>query len=110
MMARLLAAMPPAARLILLGDKDQLASVEAGAVLGDICALLRAAHRGATHPPGLQAVTGYELPARERGMARLIHCAIASAGYKSWRFHTGSGIGQLAAAVNRLGRGSRVLR
>ena len=37
MMERLLAAVPEHARLILLGDKDQLASVEAGAVLGDIC-------------------------------------------------------------------------
>jgi exodeoxyribonuclease V alpha subunit len=37
LMARLFAATPPAARLILLGDPDQLASVEAGAVLGDIC-------------------------------------------------------------------------
>ena len=30
-------ALPAAGRLILLGDRDQLASVEAGAVLGDIC-------------------------------------------------------------------------
>jgi exodeoxyribonuclease V alpha subunit len=30
-------AVPPAAKLILLGDRDQLASVEAGALLGDIC-------------------------------------------------------------------------
>lgn len=37
MMAALLAALPPTARLVLLGDKDQLASVEAGAVLGDLC-------------------------------------------------------------------------
>ena len=37
MMASVCAALPPQARLILLGDKDQLASVEAGAVLGDIC-------------------------------------------------------------------------
>jgi exodeoxyribonuclease V alpha subunit len=37
MMAALLAALPPQATLILLGDKDQLASVEAGAVLGDLC-------------------------------------------------------------------------
>ena len=36
MMSALLQAMPPGARLILLGDKDQLASVEAGAVLGDL--------------------------------------------------------------------------
>ena len=36
MMARLLEALPPAARLVLVGDPDQLASVEAGAVLGDL--------------------------------------------------------------------------
>ena len=36
MMARLLEAVRPTARLVLVGDPDQLASVEAGAVLGDI--------------------------------------------------------------------------
>ncbi len=38
MMAALLQALPPTARLVLLGDRDQLASVEAGAVMGDLCA------------------------------------------------------------------------
>jgi exodeoxyribonuclease V alpha subunit len=38
LLARLVRALSPTARLILLGDKDQLASVEAGAVLGDLCA------------------------------------------------------------------------
>ncbi|WP_299572163.1 exodeoxyribonuclease V subunit alpha [uncultured Shewanella sp.] len=37
MMHKLLNALPNKARLILLGDQDQLASVEAGAVLADIC-------------------------------------------------------------------------
>ncbi|MCK9188760.1 exodeoxyribonuclease V subunit alpha [Acidithiobacillus sp.] len=37
MMAALLRALPPSARLILLGDQDQLASVEAGAVLAELC-------------------------------------------------------------------------
>jgi exodeoxyribonuclease V alpha subunit len=37
MMAQLLEALPPDARIVLLGDQDQLASVEAGAVLGDLC-------------------------------------------------------------------------
>src|SRR5206468_3279850 len=36
MTARLLEAIRPQARLVLVGDADQLASVEAGAVLGDI--------------------------------------------------------------------------
>lgn len=38
MMARLLEAVRPEARLVLIGDPGQLASVEAGAVLGDIVA------------------------------------------------------------------------
>jgi exodeoxyribonuclease V alpha subunit len=37
LMAKTVQALPENARLILLGDRDQLASVEAGAVLGDIC-------------------------------------------------------------------------
>ncbi|MBE0507048.1 MAG: exodeoxyribonuclease V subunit alpha [Marinospirillum sp.] len=37
MLARLMAALTPQTRLVLLGDKDQLASVEAGSVLGDLC-------------------------------------------------------------------------
>jgi exodeoxyribonuclease V alpha subunit len=36
MMARLLEALRPTTRLVLVGDPDQLASVEAGAVLGDL--------------------------------------------------------------------------
>jgi exodeoxyribonuclease V alpha subunit len=38
LMARLLEALRPSARLVLVGDPDQLASVEAGAVLGDLVA------------------------------------------------------------------------
>ncbi|MBU6270983.1 MAG: exodeoxyribonuclease V subunit alpha [Betaproteobacteria bacterium] len=37
MMALLLDALPAHARVVLLGDRDQLASVEAGAVMGDLC-------------------------------------------------------------------------
>lgn len=37
LMARLLKAVPSHARLVLLGDKDQLASVEAGAVMAQLC-------------------------------------------------------------------------
>lgn len=39
LMTKLLEALKPKCRLILIGDKDQLASVEAGSVLGDICSL-----------------------------------------------------------------------
>ncbi|HEX8387019.1 MAG TPA: exodeoxyribonuclease V subunit alpha [Rubricoccaceae bacterium] len=37
--AALVAAVRPGARLVLLGDRDQLPSVEAGAVFGDVCAV-----------------------------------------------------------------------
>ncbi|WP_426594998.1 exodeoxyribonuclease V subunit alpha [Cellulomonas sp. McL0617] len=40
LMARLTDALRPTARLVLVGDPDQLASVEAGAVLGDLVAAL----------------------------------------------------------------------
>jgi exodeoxyribonuclease V alpha subunit len=43
LMAKLIAAVRPEARLILLGDRDQLASVEAGSVLADICAAAESA-------------------------------------------------------------------
>ncbi len=55
LMAKLLAAVPPRARLILLGDRDQLASVEAGNVLADICA---AAESARPNEPLLGAVVG----------------------------------------------------
>lgn len=38
MFAKLLEACSPDTRLLLLGDKDQLASVESGSLLGDLCA------------------------------------------------------------------------
>ena len=48
MMTKLVEAVPEGARLILLGDKDQLASVEAGAVLGNLCEAPRLAGRVST--------------------------------------------------------------
>ncbi|MGN6240279.1 MAG: exodeoxyribonuclease V subunit alpha, partial [Cellulosimicrobium cellulans] len=50
LMARLLEALRPDARLVLVGDPDQLASVEAGAVLGDLV------HREPVAPPATAAV------------------------------------------------------
>ena len=40
LMSKLVMAMRPDARLILLGDKDQLASVESGVILADLCQAL----------------------------------------------------------------------
>jgi exodeoxyribonuclease V alpha subunit len=41
LMSKLVDAVPRGARLVLVGDRDQLASVEAGSVLGDICGPVR---------------------------------------------------------------------
>jgi exodeoxyribonuclease V alpha subunit len=61
LMAALLQALPPSARLILLGDKDQLASVEAGAVLGDLCQGAGAGQYDAATARYAQALTGCSL-------------------------------------------------
>ncbi|MFY8178805.1 MAG: AAA family ATPase, partial [Limnohabitans sp.] len=60
MMARLLQAVPPTARLILLGDKDQLASVEAGAVMSQLCtgSLLKAQTVTLVHSHRFDAKSG----------------------------------------------------
>ncbi|MGL5037568.1 MAG: exodeoxyribonuclease V subunit alpha [Aeromonas sp.] len=96
MMARLLDALPSHARLILLGDKDQLASVEAGAVLGDICSFIEQGISPA-QAEWLSHQTGYRLQGSPAGApVRDSLCLLA----KSWRFDQHSGIGQLARACN----------
>jgi exodeoxyribonuclease V alpha subunit len=50
LMAGLLAAVPPTATLVLVGDPDQLASVEAGSVLGDLLGRNPAAGGAASTP------------------------------------------------------------
>ena len=101
LMAKLVQAMPPAARLILVGDKDQLASVEAGAVLADLCGRT-AGHRfsrefGAT----LSAASGENLhpwcdPNAQR--SGLADCIVALR--HNYRFGESSAIGRLSRAVN----------
>lgn len=56
-MASLLQAVRPDARLVLVGDPDQLVSVEAGAVLADIVGPARD-HRGAPPEPGAAPIAG----------------------------------------------------
>lgn len=58
MMARLLEALRPEARLILVGDPDQLTSVEAGAVLADLVATTPRGPAKATGEPGSVAFPG----------------------------------------------------
>lgn len=98
MMSRLIEALPPHGRVIFLGDRDQLASVEAGAVLGDICAWVNAGFT-AGRAQQLSRLTGSPIPAgagTEAASLRDSLCLLQ----KSYRFGHDSGIGQLAAAIN----------
>jgi exodeoxyribonuclease V alpha subunit len=63
LMAKLFAAVPPKARLVLLGDKDQLASVEAGAVLGDVCLNEAVRSFSPEFAASFENTTGEEFPA-----------------------------------------------
>ena len=100
MMSALLAALPPAARLILLGDKDQLASVEAGAVLGELCQRAQESHYTPATRDWLQAVSGQTIPASliDAAGEPLDQCVTLLR--HSHRFSAGSGIGRLSAAIN----------
>ena len=100
MMSALLQALSPDARLVLLGDKDQLSSVEAGAVLGDLCRSAADGHYDAQTCAYLEASTGQRVPDNlraEGGRATPLaqHTAMLR---ESRRF--GGPIGQLALAVN----------
>lgn len=106
-MAAVMAALPPGARLMLLGDKDQLASVEAGSVLGQLCARAAEGHYRHDTAAWVEAATGERLPDAQRdaaGMALDQHVVMLR---ESRRFDADSGIGQLARAVNA-GDGARM--
>lgn len=82
LMARLFDAIPETARVILLGDRDQLASVEAGAVLGDICNTGRRKDEKRARPDA----------AVRACITHLTH---------SYRYSAEGAIGRLASAINR---------
>ncbi|RCV89071.1 exodeoxyribonuclease V subunit alpha [Vreelandella rituensis] len=100
MMAALLDALPPHARLVLLGDKDQLASVEAGAVLGNLCQRADAGHYRDATARWVEATTAYSLASDYLDEAgRPLDQTVAKLRH-SFRFEGNSGIGQLAEAIN----------
>jgi len=88
LMARLLEAVRSDARVIFVGDPDQLASVEAGAVLGD---LVRA--DGVAEPALQQRL--HQLAAPSPGDGPVINGVVRLD--RSWRF--GGGIADLARAI-----------
>lgn len=96
MMSKIINALPSHAKLILLGDKDQLASVDAGAVLGDICSF---SEKGFSKffTDTLSSVTNQSISSthNDEGVSDKI-CVLR----KSYRFHANSGIGKVARAIN----------
>ena len=97
MMAALLDALPPAATLILLGDKDQLASVEAGAVLGDLCHAAESGAYTAATLAYVQDAAGETVPPSFAGSGGAL--AQQTVMLRHSRRFSGP-IGQLALAVN----------
>jgi exodeoxyribonuclease V alpha subunit len=97
-MAALLNALPDNARLVLLGDKDQLSSVEAGAVLGDICQSGDQPRYKPETATWIQKHTGYDLRRFEGDGTPLDqHITLLR---KNHRFDESSGIGALSRFVN----------
>jgi exodeoxyribonuclease V alpha subunit len=106
LMAKLVRAVPETAHLVILGDRDQLSSVEPGSVLGDLCGVrdmnrfsasfLDASSRFGLFPE--QAA----VPAGARESEPLLDCLVELK--KSYRFEESSGIGEISRAV-RLGDG-----
>jgi exodeoxyribonuclease V alpha subunit len=98
MMSKLIEAVPRHAKLILIGDKDQLSSVETGSVFADMCEGLSKeilAQKTSPLSPaggGLGVVlSGVEV----EGEKHIITLQ------KNWRFSKDSNIGQLANAANQ---------
>jgi len=98
LMSKLMQALLTDARIILLGDKDQLASVEAGSVLGDICAVNQ--NRYSAETVRKVAALGIDLP--ESGIIEDPHPLTDNITLltKSYRFGAESGIAYLSSVVN----------
>ncbi|WP_172148248.1 MULTISPECIES: exodeoxyribonuclease V subunit alpha [Pseudomonas] len=94
LMAKLVDALPANARLILLGDKDQLCAVEAGAVFAELCEGRGFDARAAAD---LQRITGQQVPVAQPG-SRLGDAVVLLS--HSHRFAGDSGIGELARRIN----------
>lgn len=109
LMRHLVEAVPAKARLILLGDRHQLASVEAGSVLGELCTAAEAGAAGELERRGASAaygtalcdavyeLSGKRLPRADGGAAPLRDHVVELT--KSYRFDERSAIGRLASAI-----------
>jgi len=96
MMASIVDALAKHTRLVLIGDRDQLASVEAGSVLGDMCDSPQEHCYSAQLSTSLAQSCGY-INAKQSSYAFCDNLAFLK---KSYRFSEDSGIGLLAHACN----------
>ena len=97
--AKLLDALPAHGRLVLLGDKDQLASVEAGAVFGEITRNRVFSEAARTELAAASGLPEAALPLSEADGGALPDAVVWL--NHSYRFAQGGGIGRVAAAVNQ---------
>lgn len=109
LMAKLVQALKPEARLILLGDRDQLASVEAGAVLGDLCGNGREESFSAGFSQLVTSMTGAQLPTTGSTTSASLLTDTLVVLKKNYRFRSASGLATLAEAING-GRASQALQ
>ncbi len=101
LMAKLVAALRPGSRLVLVGDPDRLAAVEAGAVLGDIVGPAQDGGLRRSRPAlrRLEAATGEPLDEVAEARPDGIDDAVVVLGTLR-RYSEGSGIAALARAVH----------
>ncbi|MBW2562213.1 MAG: exodeoxyribonuclease V subunit alpha, partial [Deltaproteobacteria bacterium] len=100
LMSKLVQALPLQSRLILLGDKDQLASVEAGAVLGDMCDTGKIHGFSNRFCNDIKVAAGYNIPVLPNGNDKPgMHDCIVEL-RKSYRFGSEGGISMVSRAVN----------
>jgi len=100
LMAKLVEALAPGSRLILLGDRDQLASVEAGAVLGDICNTGHGFGFSSAFKALITEVTGCTIPESFVGSNVPVLADSVVVLQKNYRFGEDSGIGLVSTAIN----------
>ncbi|AOT09014.1 exodeoxyribonuclease V subunit alpha [Pseudoalteromonas luteoviolacea] len=103
LMRKLVSALPERARLYLLGDKDQLASVDTGCILNDLCTDLQLGHNpkySSDRAAFLNQVCFGGAPKLSGTSGKFLLQDVMAFLQHSHRFKSDSGIGQLAGAVN----------
>lgn len=118
LMTRLMEAIPSEASVLMLGDENQLCSVEAGSIFGDLCAGTQAIARSAeqrrlvteltgrklgddaSDPPAAQSLASPEQRALRDGIVRL---------ERNYRYGAESGIGRVSRAI-QMGDALEVVR